>query len=218
MNRDRDEQNRPLTPAEQRRMKHFQEISAQMEEQGFQKTELTISLVRASIVILIAAVPVVAAAFFLFGNVHPNALRHASTTISFGKLASIVIGLILLTVVHELIHGLFWGLFSKHHFRDIEFGVIWKYGAAYCTCKEPLTRRQYILGGIMPLILLGIMPLVYGIAAGAVPGLLIGLVMTLAAGGDVMIILSLLRFRTDAEEVVIYDHPTQGGSVVFTRG
>lgn len=218
MNKDRDEQNRPLTPAEQHRMERFIQISAQMEKQGFQKNELTISLVRASIAILIAAVPVVAGAFFLFGYIHPDAFRHVSSTLSFGKLASVIVGLVLLTVVHELIHGLFWGLFSRHHFRDIEFGVIWQYGAAYCTCKEPLKKGQYILGGIMPLILLGILPLIYSIAAGSVPGLLIGLVMTLAAGGDVMIIISLLRFHTNAKEVIIYDHPTQGGCVVFAKG
>ena len=28
--------------------------------------------------------------------------------------------------VHEGIHGLFFGLFAEHHFKSIEFGIIWK--------------------------------------------------------------------------------------------
>jgi hypothetical protein len=41
--------------------------------------------------------------------------------------------------------------------------------------------------------------------------------MILAAGGDIMLTIKLLRFKAEGSEVLIYDHPTQAGSVVFDR-
>ena len=44
-----------------------------------------------------------------------------------------------------------------------------------------------------------------------------GIVMVLGAGGDIMLVNKLLKFRPEKEEEVVYDHPTEAGSVVFTR-
>lgn len=219
MNPDKKEKARELTPAEKRRMDHFREISNKLQKEGYQKHELTISMVRAQIVVLIAAIPVFILLFFLYRWVNPGSQSTAALSVRMEIFQSIIflIALLVLTVVHELIHGFVWGLFTEHHYNDIEFGIIWKYGAAYCTCKLPLKKSQYILGGIMPLIVLGIIPCIAGIAMGSVLVTFLGGLMTLGAGGDVMILLQLIRFKTDAEDVVIYDHPTQGGSVVFTK-
>jgi hypothetical protein len=214
MNKDKKEKNRKLTPAEERRLRNFRNLSEEMEQNGYQIHERTISLVRANILILIAVIPLTAAVMILFYNLHPKTNSFEITGIGIPIAIALVV---LLPVVHELIHGFVWGLFSKHHFHDIEFGVIWKYGAAYCTCRQPLERSQYLLGGVMPLIVLGLLPLLFGLYAGSMILTLVGLYMTIAAGGDVMILIQLLTFHTDAQDVVIYDHPTQGGCVVFTK-
>ena len=46
-----------------------------------------------------------------------------------------------------------------------------------------------------------------------------GIVMLLSAGGDLMIVVKLLTFKKQNEstEVLIYDHPTQAGSVIFEK-
>ncbi|MGN1382862.1 MAG: DUF3267 domain-containing protein [Eubacterium sp.] len=221
MNPDKKERAGELTPAEKRRMDHFREICNKLQNEGYQQHDLTISMVRAQIVVLIAAVPLFAVLLILFRKLNPGSGFHGQAEMSFSmeilQLAAFLVVLVLLTVIHELIHGFVWGLFSEHHFKDIEFGVMWKYGAAYCTCKVPLKKSQYILGGIMPLIVLGIIPCIAGIAMGSLIVTLFGGIMTLGAGGDIMILLQLIRFKTDARDVVIYDHPTKGGSVVFTR-
>ncbi|MGN0709540.1 MAG: DUF3267 domain-containing protein [Anaerovoracaceae bacterium] len=214
MNSDSNEKKRRLSPAEERRISRFNEISEQMRAEGYSEHDLTISLVRANIAVIIAAIPLFAAVVFIFTRIHPEGLVVKS---SWREIIIFVAALVLLPVVHELIHGFVWAIFSKDHFHDIEFGVIPKYGAAYCTCRRPLKRAQYALGGVMPLIVLGLIPLVWGITAGNVDVTFLALYMTLAAGGDVMILLQLMRFRTDARDVVIYDHPTQGGCVVFTK-
>ncbi len=211
---------RKLTAAEQRRVDRLNEVSGRLEAEGYRRTDLTISLVRANVVILAASIPFYVILAIVYFHLHPLGDK-ISLSLSFGKLAVFlpvfVIGTFALTVVHELVHGFFWGLFAEHHFHDIAFGIIPQYGAAYCTCKTPLRKDQYIVGGIMPLILVGLLPLIYGIAAGSLLITLVSSIMTLGAGGDILIIQALLRFKTDAREVLIYDHPTEGGSIVFTR-
>ena len=43
--------------------------------------------------------------------------------------------------------------------------------------------------------------------------------MILSAGGDIMIVMKVLAYKSQSssEEILIYDHPTQAGSVVFER-
>ena len=62
---------------------------------------------------------------------------------------------VMLVVVHELIHGITWGCYTKDHFKSIDFGIIWAMLTLYCTCKTPLKKSAYIVGSIMPMIVLG---------------------------------------------------------------
>ena len=184
-----------------------------MSREGYQQHELLISPIGANVAVLLAAVPLTMLTFALYAAVAGGSPNRFEFT--FDPL--VLVAVIALIVVHELIHGFTWGLFSKNHYRDIEFGVIWKCLMPYCTCTAPLKKGPYILGGLMPLMVLGLIPLAYGIVT-STPGVtVVGMLMTLCAGGDVLIVIKLLRFRTTASDVVIYDHPTCGGSVVFTR-
>ena len=45
----------------------------------------------------------------------------------------------------------------------------------------------------------------------------IGIVMVMSAGGDVMIVLEILKNKSRAEDVLYMDHPTQAGGVLFER-
>ena len=208
-----DEDNRKLTAAEQRRLAHLEEISRELESQGWRRTELVISIVKANVYVLLAMIPVFAVGFALF--VLCNRPLHLSFSFM-GPVWFIVVYLALI-VVHELVHGITWAVFAEHHWKDIEFGVMWQLLTPYCTCTVPLAKGQYFLGALMPLIALGIIPTAIAIACGSLFWLIIGLVMILSAGGDVLIVLKLLRYKTDAQEILIYDHPTKGGSIVFER-
>ena len=185
--------------------------------QGYRRTELTISIIKANVYVLLAAIPVfvIGCGLFYLCN-RPLHLEFGGTN----TLLSLVLFLAVffaLIVVHELVHGITWAVFAEHHWKDIEFGVMWQLLTPYCTCTVPLKKGQYIIGGLMPLFAVGIVPAAIAIAAGSYFWLLMGLAMILGAGGDVMIVLKLLRYKTDAEEVLIYDHPTKGGSIIFER-
>ena len=120
-------------------------------------------------------------------------------------------------MVHELIHGLSWSLFAEHHWKDIEFGFMKQYLTPYCTCGVPLEKGAYIFGALMPLILLGILPMIAGILCGSFGILLLGIIMADSAAGDIMIVWKILRYRSEAGTIVYIDHPTQAGGVIFEK-
>ena len=211
----KEEKNRKLSPKEQKRLNVFEKTCERLSQEGYKKTDLTIGIVKANIIVLLLAIPVVAIGVLLFAWKNPISLLTPNPR---GSLLVIVLFIVLI-VAHELIHGLTWSLFSEHHFKDIEFGFMKEYLTPYCTCTTPLPKSHYIMGALMPCIVLGILPTAIGILLGSSLFFWIGIIMILSAGGDIMIVWKVLTFKKqdESKEVLIYDHPTQAGSVIFER-
>ena len=212
-NRDEKEMSRELSEAEQKRLDRFEEMSVELIQKGFKRAELTISIVKANIFALVLLIPLAVIGIVLFNLKNRDVDLH----FNFSTILLYAAAYFILIAVHELIHGVSWAVFTPHHFKDIEFGFMKQYLTPYCTCSVPLTKGKYIFGAVMPLILLGVVPMVVGILAGSPLLLLLGIVLADGAGGDILIIWNVLRYRTDAQEVVYMDHPTQAGVVVFER-
>ena len=210
-----EEKNRKLSEKEQKRLSVFEATCERLLGQGYKMTNLTIGIVKANVVVLLLAIPVLALGVLLFVWKNPISLL---TPTPQGSILFIVLFAALI-VVHELIHGLTWSLYSEHHFKDIEFGFMKEFLTPYCTCKVPLSKGHYILGALMPCIVLGILPTALGILLGSHLLFWIGMVMILSAGGDVMIVVKVLAHRRGdgSNEVLVYDHPTQAGSMIFEK-
>lgn len=115
-------------------------------------------------------------------------------------------------IVHELIHGLTWGLYAKSKFKSISFGVMWKMLTPYCHCSEPLKVPHYAIGALMPLIILGLIPAVVAICLGSLFWLNMSIIFIAAAAGDIMIVWKL---RKENRNNMILDHPTEAGYLVY---
>ena len=207
------EKKRKLSPREEQRLARFEALCAEMEQKGYRKRELTVGIVKANVVTMLLAIPLCAAAILLFLAVSPGSLHALSLT----EMILWLVSFFALTAVHEGIHGLTWSRFTPNGFRDIDFGFMKQYLTPYCTCATPLSKGAYMLGALMPLIVLGILPWIVSMITGSTLLLYISLVMILAAGGDMLIVLELLKARSDAKEQLICDHPTQAGCVLFER-
>ena len=171
-------------------MDKLEQVTADLEAQGYVRTDRTIDLKWANIIVLIASIPVLAlliALFFLVNGLDSLGHSNGRTSLIF------IVSYIVLVVVHELIHGLTWSIFSPNHWKDIEFGFIKETMTPYCTCCVPLEKGHYILGALMPLIVLGIIPTVIAILTGSFLLLTIAAVMVLSAGGDVLLVIELLK-------------------------
>ena len=209
------ENRRPLTKAEQLRKERFKAQKAELEAQGYRTEDLTIGLVYANVMAIVLGLPVViilGICFFLRLNYAPV----NGETGLYGFLLFCVVFVILI-FVHELIHGIFWSISAKNRWKSISFGFIAKYLTPYCTCSEPLGKIQYIIGAVMPTIILGIFPALAAIATGSVFLFVIGAVMIFAGGGDLTIILKLLRHKSGGKDTIYIDHPYQAGLVAFCR-
>lgn len=175
--------------------------------------KVTINIYRANAfsLVLAAAVGVVSIALWLTvcnGSLHsqPAALLYRSIIFPIALLIGIV--------AHELIHGLTWACFSKGGWKSISFGIIWKMLTPYCHCDQPLPLRAYLIGCLMPLIVLGLVPWIVGLCFGM--GLLIiwGVIFIACAAGDILI---AWKLRHEPPTATILDHPTEAGCTVYQQ-
>lgn len=124
----------------------------------------------------------------------------------------VLVEILILIILHELVHGAFWGLFCEEGRKSIKFGIILKALTPYCHCEEFLTVRQYRLGSIAPLILTGIVPFVVSLVIGSTGLMYTSLLMIIGGGGDVYV---LLMLRKEKRDVLIKDHDSLIGYIVY---
>lgn len=188
--------------------------------ENYKKEKLTINLMWANIFGLLILIPIVlifGLPYYLlynkeidFKNIMDGLVLQ---DIAYGGLyvfGAIILGI----VVHELIHGITWARFAKNGFKSIKFGVLWKMLTPYCHCKEPLNVSQYMIGAIMPAIILGFIPSILAIFIGNLGLLIFGMFFTLAAGGDFLII-NLIR--KENKDDLVQDHPSEAGCYIYRK-
>ena len=202
---------RKLTEREAERLKQFEKVSAEMEEKGYHKTEQTMSAVKANIFALALSAPILIVGFVLYFVIGKSTGDFYWNSLVF---LAVIVALI---PVHELIHGLTWSIYAPNGWKDIDFGIMAQYLTPYCTCKSPLAKVPYIIGTLMPGIILGILPTVYAILSGSFMALMIGLIMIISAGGDIAIVMNLLKHRSACRELLVFDHPTEVGCCIFEK-
>ncbi|MCF8308789.1 MAG: DUF3267 domain-containing protein [Bacteroidales bacterium] len=181
-------------------------------ELSTEKRELTVSAKRANIVALLFLIPIIilGIGFLLVWAPHlpKEAFKNLFLDWGFWFLPILIGGI----VVHELIHGLTWALFTSRGFRSIRFGILWKMFTPYCHSKEALKAWQYRLGAIMPAIVLGFIPVIAAYFTGSFGLMGFGMIFTLAAGGDFLI---LWLLRKTPKEALVEDHPSKPGCYVY---
>lgn len=205
--------NRKLSESEQKRKKLYEEKKKELLAQGYEEKDLTIGVVYANIMAFVLGLPIIILLLILFIYKNQSGIYTFSI---YGPVVFLIIFAVLV-VVHELIHGLFWAIYAKNHLKSIEFGFMISSLTPYCCCKDMLTKPQYIVGGIMPTVLLGIVPAVISIFTGSLFWFIMGELMILAGGGDLTILLKLLRYKSKKEEILYMNHPYECGLVVFER-
>lgn len=178
------------------------------------KKDLSISMAKANLWSIVFGLPLAGILMFLY-----LWRWSASLTISAERptdflyfILNIVAILVLGSILHELIHGFTWAYFGHKPLNAIKFGFQWKALTPYAHCREPMEVQAYRIGGIMPLLVLGIFPSLIGIGMGNGRIMFFGFLFTIGAGGD-MLVLWLIRGVRPGQ--LVEDHPTQVGCTLI---
>ena len=183
-------------------------------QEKYTKEKVTINLVWANIFGVIMLIPIVLIYILPYRLVWKGSPHFANFSLNhlFEKEWLVFLCIVAGVVAHELIHGIVWARYAKNGFKSIKFGVMWKMITPYCHCKEPLNVRQYIIGAMMPAIILGLIPAILAIVIGNVALLVFGMVFTVAGCGDFLIIHAL---RNEKKDTFVEDHPSEAGCFVY---
>ncbi len=206
---------RLLTKAEKKRQELFFKKSEELEKQGYTPKKLTFNIKILNVFSLILTVVYMAVCIMIYATVNRGDEKFYE--LGFGELLIFLVAMAILTVLHEGIHGLTWGIFAEQHFKDIEFGFIKEYVTPYCYCRSPLKKYQYIIGSLMPMILLGVIPSIVAICLNSNVVLFLSCVMFGSAGGDIMVTIKIILNKVNASTVLYCDHPTEPGLFVFEK-
>ena len=204
---------RKLSRKERQRKKNFDAICETMIANGYIKYNLTVGVVAANVLAILVMAPFMALALWIFHRTVPK----SAATFTAWDGAVMLLMIIALIVIHELIHGLTWGCFAKNRLKSIDFGVMWSMLTPYCTCAEPLSRWQYILGSLMPTLVLGFSLMAVACMLHSLFWLALAELMILSGGGDFLIVYKILLHKSRGTEAYYYDHPYECGLVVFEK-
>ena len=114
--------------------------------------------------------------------------------------------------LHELLHGLVFGLFARGGFKSVRFGIDKKTYSPFCHCTTPIRVHYYRLGALLPLLALGLVPYVMALFNGLFAFWLFGYLYIVAAGGD---LLALKMLKTVPGHKKVLDHPEKMGFYVL---
>lgn len=203
--------NRKLTPGEQKRKEKFEQVCLELEQQGYKRHDLTVDIITANKMALVVMLPFVVIAVAVYFIV----LGKSGLNIQFVDLLWYVLAMFAGVVVHELLHGVTWAMFCRS-FKYISFGVMWNVLTPYCTCSKPLKKWQYIVGALMPTIVLAIGLTVLSVLTAQLWIVILNVFMIIGGGGDFYMVLKLLKFKSEGD-TLYYDHPYECGVVAFVR-
>jgi len=171
------------------------------------KRDLSISMVRANVVVLFITIPVVILQFAIFILLH--GMENLEPT---WNSVVLIVAVLLGVVIHELMHGISWVFFGHKPFSAIKFGFQWKTFTPYAHLKEPVEVNAYRLGAFLPGFILGILTYILSLAFGNANLFWFSLVHTSAAGGDWLILWLIRNVQAGTQ---VEDHPTNAGCYVL---
>ena len=185
--------------------KHKKTVESIPEMEGYETELRTIGMLKANVVAL-----VVLGLFCLLGVAGMYAVWGG---ISFGRPWSSMlfcIGIFAGVAVHELIHGFTWMWATRSGFSHLRFGLL--QGGVYCHIDVPMSKRKYVVGALMPLMLLGVVPFLLSFATNSLWLMLFGAIFIGCAMGDVLIVWAI---RKEPPDTLVYDHPSEPGCIVY---
>lgn len=194
-------------------LNNYLKIRKNLLESGYTENISCISVLKANILAFLTAGPFALIIFFIYLMIWRELYFQLTSFSPF--LLTWIIAIISIPI-HEFLHGFTWKVFCKNGWGSIHFGVMWSKLTPYCHCKEPLDIKNYLMGTIMPFLVLGLAVGILAIITGNPYILLLSVLNIVSAGGDTTIVFKLLE-HIDKGNILVLDHPTKVGYVLYEK-
>jgi hypothetical protein len=138
-------------------------------------------------------------------------LKHG--TLNFLRLQILLPIIFISIIIHEALHGLGFVLFGRLSWRVLHFGFKLKALAAYAYSDQPIKATTYRQVVALPGVILGVVPIIFGLAFGIGWITIYGYIMLVSAGGDLAI---LWQIRKVPSNCLVLDHPGRAGCWILS--
>lgn len=126
-----------MTKDEQKRLEHFNKVTRKLINEGYEVSETSMGIVKANVLTLLILGPLAYFILKLYGIIYsPDNIFYL--VLDTQMITLLVVAILLLTIAHELLHGMTWAIFTPNGFKDVAFGFILKYLTPYCSFKVSL--------------------------------------------------------------------------------
>lgn len=115
-------------------------------------------------------------------------------------------------LAHEALHAIAWKMTAHPPKGAVRLGFYWKALTPYAHCSVPMSAKNYQIGAATPGIVLGAIPMLIALVMGWGAWMMFGMLFTIAAGGDALI---LWLLRDVSGKRMVKDHPTKAGCLLL---
>lgn len=126
----------------------------------------------------------------------------------------LILALLLGILVHEGLHAITWVILLAKGYKSIKFGFNIHSFSPYTHCNIPMKVWQYRLGGLMPGLLMGVIPVIISFVLQSTLINFIGFLFLWAASGD---FISLYMLRQLESHILVLDHPNEMGYIIVNE-
>ena len=150
----------------------------------------------------------------IIGIISNVTLHGLSVKLSFYGVLNFIILYGVGIVVHEIIHALSFRYYSRISWRNIKFGFHKQYLCPYVHCKVSVENRFMGVVLILPTIITGLLPWVFGILSGSCVFIVVGALLISGGIGDFSMFNELRKFPNTS---LVNDYENDIGCEVFIK-
>ena len=136
--------------------------------------------------------------------------KHIMTDLNFGFF---IIGMLFYLVLHEVFHGIGYGIFAKDK-KNIKFGIVLEKGVFYAACQEKLNKKEILISLLFPTIFLSIITFPIGLIFNLNWLVLYSIINFSGAIGDLLMTVLIIRAPKDVEYL---DYNTDIGVYLISK-
>lgn len=120
--------------------------------------------------------------------------------------------MILYTVLHEIIHSIFYVL-NGAKFKNIYFGASLEKGILYCLCAQNISKKNILISLISPLILIGIITYIVSIIYNLPRLLILSIINISGCTGDII----MFRFIKNLKNIEFSEFNSPDSFAIYTN-